>query len=664
MSIRAVVFALALVAGAVSSVSASFQGLDQAKSRFVSTAASSESLDKKKEALAALVGIGDPGATAPIAAEYGRVGEELRRERGELLKTRYALDRRRVMRANLELLAQRDPSVGKLITQQEEKIAELEKDLTKHESRVGDLEPWREALVEGLAQLVTKLDASRRAKVEQEVRKDAEGHADSLLRAASIELVGRVGGPGTATEIHGWMLEAEAQISKLRGRIAKAMDDVRKMEKRMQEEQLRQEGRLGQATTDQYEKVKQEASDATSESFRLEILVEACQRAGGAALSRETGKDLEKSMQKLVAALKKKDATRVGTLRMLLHAGSDDVKAHARTLLAAETEPLGVATLIDGLAAMGDATVAPELISKHLVHESWHVRARAADALARLRSRDAIPALIARIDVEQGRLRSDVNDALVSLTGQSFRPNSAIWQRWWKENGGTFEVPPLPPEKTALEEAKEASGVTFFGITTESQRVLFVLDLSGSMNFAMVPKTNPEDDQTGGRKPDLPGEGESSRLEVAKRDLVKALGGIKDKGTLNLVLFASDVWTWSDSLVEMNPKVRGEVVSYVEDVEAVGGTNLYGALEKAFDVAGAGGNGGQWAKPVIDTIYFLTDGRASVGVTVDPDEILAYVRERNQNAGITIHTIGLSDAHDAVLLRRMAEENGGQYVGR
>jgi hypothetical protein len=39
--------------------------------------------------------------------------------------------------------------------------------------------------------------------------------------------------------------------------------------------------------------------------------------------------------------------------------------------------------------------------------------------------------------------------------------------------------------------------------------------------------------------------------------------------------------------------------------------------------------------------------------------------ERNANARHhDPHTIGLSAAHDSVLLRRLAEENGGQYVGR
>jgi Mg-chelatase subunit ChlD len=113
----------------------------------------------------------------------------------------------------------------------------------------------------------------------------------------------------------------------------------------------------------------------------------------------------------------------------------------------------------------------------------------------------------------------------------------------------------------------------------------------------------------------------------------------------------------------MSPKERQEVSEFVAEAPAVGGTNIYGALERALDLCGAKG-GGTWSRPVFDTLYFLTDGRATVGVTTNTEEILTFVRERNASAGIVIHTIGLSDAHDAVLMRRLAEENGGTYVGR
>ncbi len=108
---------------------------------------------------------------------------------------------------------------------------------------------------------------------------------------------------------------------------------------------------------------------------------------------------------------------------------------------------------------------------------------------------------------------------------------------------------------------------------------------------------------------------------------------------------------------------RSDALRFVEELEAVGGTNIYGSLQRALELAEATG-GDTWSAPKIDTIYFLSDGRPSVGVTTDPDEILSFVQGLNRSAGIVIHTIGLSGAQDAYLLRSLAEQNGGKYVAR
>ena len=86
-------------------------------------------------------------------------------------------------------------------------------------------------------------------------------------------------------------------------------------------------------------------------------------------------------------------------------------------------------------------------------------------------------------------------------------------------------------------------------------------------------------------------------------------------------------------------------------------------MSTALGMAGAK-EGKEWVRPKVDTIFLLSDGKPSIGISTEPDEILAMVREANQNMGITIHTIGLSGAQDAYLLRTLAEENGGVYAAR
>jgi hypothetical protein len=342
--------------------------------------------------------------------------------------------------------------------------------------------------------------------------------------------------------------------------------------------------------------------------------------------------------------------------------GVEPAQAALHTMLTEEKEPGARAAAIEALAGAGDEEIVPYLLGTAVSDEDWIVRAAAADALARLRVKDAIPVLIERLEAEDGRLRTDVREALVSLTGRDFRTNIELWRRFWRDEGEDFVVPALDElAERASEEAKESIGLTFFGIETESRRVLFVLDLSGSMNYSMVPRRHPNDEDP--NDPDMPRDGELSRLTAAKQALTKALGGIEDGSVFNLMFYATDVWTWQDQLVEMDTDMRADAMRYVEQLDANGGTNIYGALSMALELAGAEG-GDEWSPPAIDTIYFLSDGRPSVGVTTEPDEILAMVHERNSTAGIVIHTIGLSGAQDAYLLRSLAEQNGGIYVSR
>jgi len=372
---------------------------------------------------------------------------------------------------------------------------------------------------------------------------------------------------------------------------------------------------------------------------------------------------LEKSITKLLRAQKKsKGGARNYTIAMLGHAHSEEVNAAVLAMLLTEKDAAGRAAMVAALAAAGDTEWVQHGLDVLLADESWFVKRTTSEALAKLRVREAIPALIEGLEREPGRTKTDYQEALSSLTGQNYRSNVPLWRRWWKDNEEEFEVPPLEEiEEQASEEVKESVGLTFFGIRTDSERVLFVLDLSGSMNFSMVPRSNPDDDMS--RPTDDPQEGEQSRLEAAKIALTRALGGIGDGAVFNIIFYASDVWSWQDDLLDMNGETRSEAMRYVEDLDAVGGTNIYGALSQAFELAGVSGGDG-WEDPRIDTIFFLSDGRPSVGLTTDPSEILEFVRELNQSAGIVIHTIGLSGAQDAFLMRSLAEQNGGTYVAR
>ena len=69
------------------------------------------------------------------------------------------------------------------------------------------------------------------------------------------------------------------------------------------------------------------------------------------------------------------------------------------------------------------------------------------------------------------------------------------------------------------------------------------------------------------------------------------------------------------------------------------------------------------SKRPLDTIYFLSDGRPSVGKLIDPTEILAEVRKQNELFRIVIHAIAIGDSGSYKgFLEQLAQENGGVFV--
>jgi HEAT repeat protein len=613
-------------------------------------------------ALDKLVALANPDGVSVIQAYFAGASQSLRERRDEIVQKTYQYERKREMLAAMEIRVERDPGLKEMVSTLKAETGELSRDLSELDVKVRAKERDVEAFGGATEKLFASFPSGALKKAAGALWKDALDNPEQGVRIAAVEMLGRVGGKGTATDLHKLLLDVQKDRIKLKKELPKLEQKLREFEVRYQRELDQNGGRASKATGEQYDMIRAEPAALHRELHKMAFLLDAAAEAGGRALVREQGADLEKVLKALIkAAQSTKGDARALTLDLLAWADSDLVRAQLRTLLAAEKEPLAQAETIDALARLHDAAAVPELLSTHLLAESWHVRSRAAAALAMLRSKPAIPVLIDRLEADEGRVKTDVQHALESLTTQRFGSNVNAWRRWWADNGAAFEVPAEPEKPAGSLSAEEAVGVTFFGIRTESQRVLFVLDVSGSMNFSMVPRNNPNDDMS--RDPDMPQNGEDSRLQAAKRELVKALGGIGDGGVINIVLYATDVWSWRDDPVKIDTETKSEVIRYVEALTANGGTNIYGALKHALDVAGVKDDG-EWSAPDVDTLYLLSDGRASVGLTQNSDEILSYVRERNETAGITIHTIGLSGAQDAYLLKSLAEQNGGQYVAK
>lgn len=343
-----------------------------------------------------------------------------------------------------------------------------------------------------------------------------------------------------------------------------------------------------------------------------------------------------------------------------------------------DTEPAVRCAALEGLAGLKSALVL-EPARAALADEVWQVRASAILALKRVRHRDSIEPLLARLAVEEGRLVADIGDALNEITGRSFGARLEGWQQFWGQYKDRFQIP-TDEELAKLRERQKAeaakykpqSGSTnYHGIDTPSRRIVFVIDCSGSMENLVVEKERFQD----GGYPSL------LRIDIVKTELARTIEALEPYVEFNIISFATAVKPWKKELVKANVLNKSGAIDWVRKLEAIGGsskedlaqagltasanldagkTNTHGALVAALDAGGRGTKDKNYACAV-DTIFFLSDGRPTVGDYVDPKDVLREVRNANSLRKVVIHTIAIGEFQKDFMLQ-LAQENGGVFV--
>lgn len=326
-------------------------------------------------------------------------------------------------------------------------------------------------------------------------------------------------------------------------------------------------------------------------------------------------------------------------------------------------DPRFVVTALDALGERGDER-AIDLLAKALADSRWQVRAAAAAGLARTGRSAAVPPLVDALGSAVGRTLDDLKEALANLTGKSYPAASSPWKAWWEKEGATFRGPrdPAPdgkpvaaPPADATASAPEEGGTTFYGITTHSTRVLFVLDFSGSMMF-----------------PGSESDTAKKKIDVLKAEMRRAVAGLPDGATFGIVGFSADVRVWKKDAVSRNAKTAADAVEWVEKQPVIGATNVHDALETAFRMAAPKDR----PEPVFDTMFFMTDGRPTAGKLTDPKQIRAEVRRWNEAKRVRVHVVGMgghqkqqpgstqppADDLDEDFLKGLAADNSGLCV--
>jgi HEAT repeat protein len=296
---------------------------------------------------------------------------------------------------------------------------------------------------------------------------------------------------------------------------------------------------------------------------------------------------------------------------------------------------------LDQLASTADSKWLKVMFAA-LSHDDWSTRLIAIQALPAFQEKAAVPVLIDALEKEKGRMRKAVAESLWQLTAQPFDEDVPKWRAWWKEAEEKFKVAtPSDLEKAKQERenrrlhSRTATSAKFFGIKVESHRVIFILDISGSMLESVYGK------QFGKRG--------TTRIDIARHETIQAIQNLEPGTLFNVFTFQSSVDRWQKgAIVEATDANRQAAITWVERLGAQGATDLYDAVKLAFD------------DKEVDTIFIMSDGEPTNGEIIDPQRIREEVAFWNKHRHVKINTIAVGGNFD--ILEWLAVDSGGTHL--
>lgn len=210
-------------------------------------------------------------------------------------------------------------------------------------------------------------------------------------------------------------------------------------------------------------------------------------------------------------------------------------------------------------------------------------------------------------DVELQNFQSDVQiddltaemPALESLTMGQAPAGQGLWAETQIAGGG-----------------KGRGGASFFGLEAKGGKFVYVVDRSGSMR------------------------GQS--LVAAKGELTRSIMSLGERVEFFVFFYNTDPTPMPGSdLVKATDSNVTDALNWIEGVSAGGGTDPTSTMKLALSL-----------KP--DAIWLLSDGQFDAKSA----EIIA---DENPGGRVTIHTIAFFSRAGEAILRKIANENGGQY---
>ncbi len=152
---------------------------------------------------------------------------------------------------------------------------------------------------------------------------------------------------------------------------------------------------------------------------------------------------------------------------------------------------------------------------------------------------------------------------------------------------------------------------------------------------------------------DTSGSMAGDKIEQAKASLRTFLRSLSGNDVFQVVTFASAVQTFFDKPVPANHENVAKALQRVDQLHALGGTNIAGALQQALEATIPFDDGA----PLLPQIVFVTDGQPTVGLTA-PQQILDLTRQLDTRA-TRLFALGVGDDIDVRLLDDLVQQHRG-----
>lgn len=282
------------------------------------------------------------------------------------------------------------------------------------------------------------------------------------------------------------------------------------------------------------------------------------------------------------------------------------------------------------------------LVRRDLVDESWRKASQAIALSAAFDDAQSVPWLIEALatwkaraarGLQALRVEHEIELQLERRSGRRLGLHPENWLAWWEAlRSGKIKKASTPSFDTGT------TRPSFFGLEINSDRVLFVVDRSGSMSTPF--------DETNAA---------ITRWNEATEQLCGFVAGLGAKARFDVVVFHDFAESWRGKLVEALPRQVDAAREWLRSQPPRGGTRLRRGVEQALHFRPDGEP--ELERIDADTLVVLCDGATAEG----SGWVDAFLKRVNPRIRIVVHAVQIGTGGDGTL-EALAKGTGGEFL--